>query len=206
MKTILFQGDSITDAERPRDDSRLGFGYALLATAELSFENPGEYNFINRGISGNTVVDIYTRIKRDIINLKPDYMSILAGVNGVCHDITRNDGVDSEKFYKIYSMLLEEVRTALPDTKIIILSPFIGKGILTEENYSLFESEVIKRVEKTELIAKKYNLNFVNLFEKFNDAFKIAPDSVWLRDGIHPTPAGHELIAREWLKAFNTIK
>ena len=73
MKTILFQGDSITDCGRNREQLEgTGTGYPLLVKAQLGFENPGEYTFINKGISGNRIVDLYARIKADIINLKPD--------------------------------------------------------------------------------------------------------------------------------------
>jgi len=87
-KIILFQGDSITDCGRSREDfSEIGKGYPMLVKAQLGFENPGEFEFQNRGISGNRIVDVYARIKSDIINLKPDYMSLLIGVNDVWHEL-----------------------------------------------------------------------------------------------------------------------
>ena len=104
-KVILFQGDSITDCGRDRNVSEsIGTGYPRLTAAKLGFENPGEYTFYNRGISGNRIVDLYARIKLDIINLKPDYMSILIGVNDVWHEVMRKNGVDTKKFEKIYSI------------------------------------------------------------------------------------------------------
>ena len=82
VKRILFQGDSITDMYRVRDlDHYAGCGYATLVSAQLGYENPGEYTFINRGIGGDRSIDILARIKKDAINLKPDYMSIFVGVN-----------------------------------------------------------------------------------------------------------------------------
>ena len=99
MKTILFQGDSITDADRSySDDNKRGLGYPQLVTARLGYDAAGEYNFINRGISGNRIVDVYARIKKDIININPDIMSILIGVNDVWHEINYNNGVETEKF------------------------------------------------------------------------------------------------------------
>ncbi|MCQ2440740.1 MAG: GDSL-type esterase/lipase family protein [Clostridia bacterium] len=90
MKKILFFGDSITDCGRNRDnDDSLGQGYPLLIKSELGFENPERYTFLNRGISGNRIVDLYARIKKDLINLAPDYVSILIGVNDVWHEIGR---------------------------------------------------------------------------------------------------------------------
>lgn len=205
MKTILFQGDSITDAGRSReDDNYLGGGYPHLVKATLGFEHPEEYKFINRGISGNRVVDLYARIKVDIINLKPDVMSILIGVNDVWHEFDIQNGVDAEKYYKIYSMLIEEVKAALPDIKIMILEPFTLCGDGNRNYYEGFRAEVEKRAEKAKQIAEKYNLTFIPLQKKLDEADKIAP-GYWLRDGVHPTEMGHELIKREWIKAFQTL-
>ncbi len=205
---ILFQGDSITDAGRDKESMTcMGRGYPHLVKAELGFECPGEFEFINKGISGNRIVDVYARIKRDIINLKPDFMSILIGVNDVWHENMESpNGVDAEKFYKIYDMLIEEVKAALPDIKIVILAPFVLKGTATEPYWEAFSTEVPKRAEKSELIAKKHNLKFVTLQDKFDEAAKKAPNDYWLFDGVHPTPMGHELIKREWIKAFKEYK
>ena len=131
---ILFQGDSITDTGRNREkDISLGSGYALFVSGSLGLTFPGEHEFLNRGISGNRVVDVYARIKSDIINLAPDFMSILIGVNDVWHEFEESpNGVDAEKYYRVYDMLLEEVTTALPKIKIMILEPFCLKGNGTE--------------------------------------------------------------------------
>ena len=206
MKTILFQGDSITDAGRSKDGGgNPGYGYSLLVRAELGLDNPGEYEFYNRGISGNRVTDVYARIKRDIINLKPDIMSLLIGVNDVWHELSIQSGVDNDKYYKIYCMLIEEIKESLPDIKIIILEPFVLKGTATEENWDIFEPEVAKRAESAKKVAEKYNLKFVPLQEKFNDALKFMPENYWLWDGVHPTSAGHEILKREWIKAFKEL-
>lgn len=212
MKTILFQGDSITDCGRSRDDNaQVGTGYALLVKAQLGFENPNQYQFYNRGISGNRIVDVYARIKADIINLKPDYMSLLIGVNDVWHEIMYNNGVDEEKFEKIYSMLIEEIKEALPELKIMILEPFCLKGVATDntetqpDKWERFDSEVKKRAAKAKLIAEKYGLVFVELQNKFDELTQQAEETYWLRDGVHPTPMGHEMIKREWIKAFEEL-
>lgn len=202
MKTILFQGDSITDCGR-KDD--MGMGYPLLVSAELGLEKPTEYAFINKGISGNRIVDVYARIKADIINLKPDVMSILIGVNDVCHEFALQNGVEAEKFYKIYCMLIEEIKQALPEIKIMLLEPFVLPGKCNEGEYNEWRAEVIKRAEKVRLVAEKYGLPFIPLQDKFDAACKNAPAVCWLRDGVHPTPIGHELIKREWIKTFNTL-
>ncbi len=212
MQTILFQGDSITDAGRSReDDMNAGIGYPTLVKGELGFEYPNQYIMYNRGISGNRVVDVYARIKADIINLKPDVMSILIGVNDVWHEFGGHNGVDAEKYFKIYSMLIEEIKTALPDVKIMILEPFVLRGDGTDntqdepDKWNIFHTEVLKRAEKARKIAETYNLPFIPLQDKFEEAAKLAPNDYWLRDGVHPTTAGHELIKREWIKTFKSL-
>ena len=206
MKRILFQGDSITDAGRSReDDKHLGIGYPRFVSGELALDNPGEYEFFNRGIGGNRIVDIYARIKKDLINLKPDVMSILIGINDVWHEVGEQNGVDAEKFFNVYSLIIEEVKAALPNIKIMIMEPFVLKARATEENWDYFETETAKRQEMAKKIAEKYNLKYIPLQDKFNEAAKLAPNDYWLGDGVHPTYAGHELIKREWIKAFKEL-
>ena len=204
---ILFQGDSITDAGRIRDnDANVGTGYPLLVKAKLGFEEPGKYEFINRGISGNRIVDVYARIKNDIINLKPDVMSILIGVNDVWHEYSNNpNGVDAEKYFKVYDMLIEEIKTALPAIKIMIMEPFVLKGTGTEESWELFSSEVKKRAKMAKKIAQKYDLTFIPLQAGFDELTQKAEESYWLADGVHPTPMGHEYIKNQWFKAFKQL-
>ena len=207
MQTILFQGDSITDAGRSRDNNNnLGAGYPTLVKGELGYDNPGQYTFYNRGISGNRIVDLYARIKADFINLKPDYLSILVGVNDVWHEYGLQNGVSAEKYFKIYSMLIEEIKEALPETQIMILEPFVLNGSGTEANFDEFQAEVRKRAEKAKEIAEKYNLSFIALQDKFDDAAKKASSEYWLIDGVHPTAMGHELIKRSWIKEFKKLQ
>lgn len=212
MERILFQGDSITDARRDRENTdNLGIGYPTLVKAQLGFENPEKFDFQNRGIGGNRIVDVYARIKTDIINLKPDYMSILIGVNDVWHELAMQNGVDAQKFEKIYCMMLDEIYQALPNVKIMILEPFVLEGPATCNNeeepnkWNIFSTEVKKRAEKAEIVAQKYNIPFISLQDKFDKVSENTENSYWLADGVHPTSMGHELIKREWIKHFEKI-
>ena len=204
---ILFQGDSITDALRSREnDTNFGTGYALLVKASLGFEEPGKYEFLNRGVSGNRIVNLYARMKCDILNLKPDVMSILIGVNDVFHDFKESpNGVDAEKFYKIYDMLITEVKEALPDLKIMILEPFVLQSGMPEEQWKIADAEVRKRAEMAKKIAEKHQLTFGPLQDGFCELAKNGGDSYWIGDGVHPTTMGHEYIKNEWLKAFKEL-
>ncbi len=206
MIKFLFQGDSITDADRIRDnDKNYGYGYPNLFAAEIGKAFPGEYSFINKGISGNRIVDLYARIKQDIINLNPDIMSILIGVNDVWHEINDKNGVAPEKFEKIYSMLIEEIKDALPNIKIIILEPFVLPGTGTSYAWDEFRSALELNAQAAKRVAEKYNLKFVPLMDKFDKACEKAEASYWLVDGVHPTAAGHAIIKDELRKAFDTL-
>ncbi len=223
MKKILFQGDSITDCGRVRNKEKnileknyniimkktpLGDGYPALVCAELS----GEYEFINRGVSGDRVPDIYARIVRDIIKIRPDYMSILVGVNDVWHGFDFNNGTGPDRYEKIYNLLIEEIKEELPDIKIMILEPFVLEGSATAnrkgqpQRYEKFRDGVMQMAEIAKSIAEKHNLKFVPLQSILDEETKKCTPTDLLSDGVHPTSRGHELIKKEWLKAFDDIK
>lgn len=208
MKIFLFQGDSITDAGRDdenEDNFGLGCGYPLLVGADLARNRKGEFRFINRGVSGDRITDVYARIKEDIINLKPDYMSILIGVNDVAHELTMQCGVVTEKFERIYAMLIEEIKEALPQIGIIIMEPFVLKGSATAELWDAYEAEVKAHGEAAKRIAEKFGLRFVELQAKFDEACADGDTRYWSVDGVHPTAAGHRIIKEELMKAIADI-
>lgn len=213
-KVILFQGDSITDCGRSRElDRAMGNGYATFVGGALGAKEPYAYKFYNRGISGNRVVDLYARIRKDMINLKPDYMSILIGINDVWHEYSQQNGVDAEKFEMVYDLLIKELKRDLPELKIMILEPFVLPGSATENTeehpgrWEYFRSETDLRRAAAKRIAEKHGLVFVPLQEMFDKVNADAPAmGYWLVDGVHPTYAGHELIKKEWLKAFELLK
>lgn len=206
MKTILFQGDSITDAARIRENSaNLGQGYPNFVAGRLGLQYPGEYSFINCGISGNRIVDLYARMKCDILNLKPDYMSILMGVNDAWHDINWNNGVSAPKFKKVYGMLLEEVQEALPEMKILLIEPFVLNGPATEAAFDCFREEVGLRAQAVKELADEYHLPFMPLQEDLDRLVMTAPASHWLADGVHPTVYFHQYLADKWIEVFKTM-
>ena len=201
MNTILFQGDSITDAGRDRTDwNSLGYGYPLFAGCRIALEHPNEYQCLNRGVSGDRVVDIYARMKVDIVNIKPDVLTVLVGINDVWHELINGNGVSVEKYRRIYRMLLEELREALPATKIILLEPFVLKGSATAEHLQYFKEEVAKRAAVVRELAQEFNLIFVPLQEDLNRIEKLAPEGYWLFDGVHPTGAFHQYLADKLLR------
>ena len=206
MKKILFFGDSITDACRAREsefDPQYGTGYVLQIYGRLCEKSPVDYRVINRGISGNRIVDLYARIKSDVWNEEPDVLSILIGINDIWHEI-RNNGVDVKRFEKIYRMLIEDTMERLPNAKIILMEPFYLPGSATSEYMDFFNQtpEYAKVVKK---IAADYNLYFLPLQKLFDDAAAKYTPATYLYDGVHPTTPGSVLIANEWMSLFERI-
>ena len=211
-KRILFQGDSITDCGRNKQDFyNMGGGYPNLIKGQLGADKPNEYEFINRGVSGNRIVDLYARIKADFINLNPDYASIFIGVNDAWHEINNQNGVDTEKFEKIYCMLIDEIKAACPNLKLMIISPYVVEGSATcntdeiPNRLERFKNDVGEKAAVCKKIAQKYSLPLIELQPIFDEACKSAPPSHWTWDGVHPSICGHELIKRIWLKTFENM-
>ena len=202
---IVFYGDSITDAHRDRSVdhylSSYGFGYPSFVAGELLSKNPEQYEIINRGISGNRIVDLYARIKADVWNLQPDVLSILVGVNDVWHEINYDNGVELERFDRIYRMMLDDTLKVLPNVKIILCEPFVLDGAATTEKYEDF-LQVKMYAKAVKQIAEDYNLAFVPLQEILEETAKRTAPEYVLADGVHPAIGGAKLIADEWLKVF----
>ncbi|MBQ9117014.1 MAG: hypothetical protein IJY04_08310, partial [Clostridia bacterium] len=136
----------------------------------------------------------------------------LIGVNDVWHEFSRQNGVSEEKFEKIYSMLIEEVKEALPNIKILIMEPFALPASATEgtledgtSKYDAFRLETEKRAAAAKRVADKYSLGFLPLQKLLDDAAAATTPGYWLADGVHPTEAGHALIAAEWIKKFKEM-
>lgn len=198
MKTILFQGDSITDALRSKQsDPYMGSGYATITAGKIAVDYPGKYRMLNRGISGNRSVDLYARIKTDVINLKPDILTVLIGVNDVWHEIAHQNGVAPDKYEKILSMFVEEVKETLPGIQMVLLEPFVLEGTSTLENFDLFEKQVTLTAQACRRVAQKYEIPLVSLQKPLAAFAQQTSNDYVLIDGVHPTYAGHELISRE---------
>lgn len=211
---IVFEGDSITDCGRNvNNGSRISIGqsYAMLVASKLGAEYPGEYEFVNSAVSGSRVVDLYARIKAECWNHNPDIISILVGVNDVWHEF--NGGVETERYKKVYSMYIEDTMAKFPNIKMMLLEPFVLKGRGTtgvgpdeeysEEKWNTFYTETRAKANVVKELAEKYGQVFVPLQERFEEAEKRYPQPYWIEDGVHPYPAGQQVIADAWLQAFD---
>lgn len=203
MKTILFQGDSITDCGRDKSDpASLGEGYAMLVARALEERYPGQFRFVNRGVSGDKVTQLSDRRQADIFDVKPDFMSILIGVNDVWHELTGARGVDVETYMEVYDRLLGEIRTRLPGVKLMLMEPFINEGTVTGKDIETFEGEMAMRSEVVQLLCAKHDVFFLPLQFDLYELEEQHPAGFWTLDGVHPTLNFHQYMADKWVRAF----
>ncbi|MBQ4269553.1 MAG: lysophospholipase [Clostridia bacterium] len=202
---ILMYGDSITDMGRSyaRDNApdSYGYGYVYYVASDLFQNDPAKYEIINRGVGGSKITSLYAQIKQSVWNLQPDVLSILCGVNDLWHDLDHNDGVELERWEKIYRMMIEDTIARLPNVKIIVCEPFVLKGCKTEANYEGF-LKIKEYAKVAKKLAEEYRLHFLPLQERLDEAAGKYNAEVFLYDGVHPNIAGARLIADEWLKLF----
>lgn len=203
---ILFQGDSITDAGRNRDDNScnnpgaLGTGYPMLAGAVL-LEKYASFNLkvYNKGISGNKVFQLAERWDVDCLSIKPDILSILIGVNDIWHKLDGHYNGTIEIYRKDFIALLDRTKKALPGVKLIICEPFAVRGVKAVDDK--WYPEFYGYQDAAQEIARQFDATFIPYQKIYDEAQKQAPGVYWTPDGVHPTLAGAQLMAHAWLTA-----
>jgi lysophospholipase L1-like esterase len=205
--SFLFQGDSITDGGRGRNEDWnhvMGQDYVFLISSRLWYDFPGEkFHFFNRGISGNKITDLAERWQTDTLDLKPDLLSILIGINDTSAWINGDNTFAVENYEARYHSLLQQTRQALPKIQFVICEPFILPVGNVKNRWEEYQSGVQQRQAAAKRLALEFNAVYVEFQDAFNRALKKAPADYWIWDGIHPTPAGHEMMAREWIQQVN---
>ncbi len=200
---ILFQGDSVTDAGREggllQPNRGLGLGYPIFVAGQLLSRYPDKgFEIINRGVSGNRVVDLYARWKIDALNLKPDVISILIGVNDTWHEFGNGNGVEVDRYEMVYHELLSWTKKVLPDVRLVLCEPFVLPFGAVGEKWI---DEMNSRRAIVKALASEFGAVFAPFQSVLNDACGRAPQEHWLADGVHPTTAGHALLADAWVEA-----
>lgn len=210
MTTILFQGDSLTDANRDREGKdtnvRLGDGYVNYIAANLMCDHPGIHIY-NTACAGDRISDLYGRWIEDTLNIEFDVLSILCGINDIGYALRLNKGADAEKFEFVYDRMLYEVKKEKPQASLILGEPFLFKlerdqvqyGTDIIDNWDVWNGHMLERRAIVKSLAEKYQTVFVPYGQTFEKACEKAPARHWSTDGIHLTMAGNELMAREWL-------
>jgi lysophospholipase L1-like esterase len=201
--TILFQGDSITDGNRGRNDDPnhiLGHGYAFAVASDLGSRFPGRnLKFINKGVSGDKVSDLLLRWENDCILLRPDVVSILAGINDILAAIGGTKTFEIRKFHDQVGELVTLTRKSLPNALLVVGEPFILPVGMVTKNPEHWSEMVTGAQRILKDLAKEYNAVHVPYQSAFTDACKKAEAPYWIWDGIHPTYAGHGLMKDLWI-------
>lgn len=181
---LLFQGDSITDADRNRQDPHdLGNGYPKYAAKYLKEEFPDkDIEFLDLGISGNQTIDLVERLQSDFIDIQPDIVSILIGINDTWHRAESKEWLDNDEFEKRYRTVLEAVKTKT-NAKIVMIEQFL----LPAEDKLFFHEDLDPKIQITRKLAREYADIFIPLDGLL--ASHICHDD-WKKvsaDGVHPT-------------------
>ncbi len=201
---VLFQGDSITDANRatgatgPNDASGLGDGYPRFIAARLLADRPADDLAIyNRGISGHKVPQLAERWDADALDLEPDVLSLLIGVNDIWHALDGSYDGTLADYEEGYHELLNRTRRALPDVKLVICEPFVLRTGAVDDRW-FPEIEGFRRAAREQ--AEIFGATFVPFQSMFDEAASQGQLEYWLYDGVHPTLQGHQLMADAWLE------
>lgn len=220
-KRVLFIGDSITDGawgnsnvwnatsdQRDQNDMNhiYGHGYMMIVASRFQTLYPEEeWQFWNRGISGNTLDDLAGRWQKDVLDLSPDVVSILIGTNDVEQALNDGTAIDTESWGNKLRMLLDETLKSNPETQFVLCTPFVAKAGWRgdSENYGKRHQMITELVKVTEKISNDYHATLVPFDTLVNEAISSTPNrpvSYWIWDGIHPTPAMHYRMAEMWIE------
>ena len=198
--TVLFQGDSITDTDRARfypDD--LGRGYALMAAGWYGARYPERgVRFLNRGVSGDCAVDLLARWEEDCLALRPTVLSILVGINETWRAFDAGTPTPVDAFARTYRELLSRTRAAQPAVRFILMEPF---SLPVAPERAAWRADLDPKIQAVRGLAQEFGARLVPLDGLFAQACARREPTYWAEDGVHPTPAGHALIAQAWLRA-----
>ncbi|MDD4032450.1 MAG: SGNH/GDSL hydrolase family protein [Bacteroidales bacterium] len=202
---VLFQGDSITDWGRRKNDKNpnnsgaLGTGYAFLAASELLNRFAGyDLKIYNRGISGNKVYQLNERWQEDCLDMKPSVLSILIGVNDFWHKLEGKYDGTVEIYERDYRALLQRTFKELPNVKLIICEPFAITNTSAVNDKWFPEFDGYR--EAAFKMSKEFDSVFIPYQKLFDKACKLAPGSYWSADGVHPSLAGAQLMSNAWME------
>lgn len=195
---ILFQGDSITDGGRNyRDRNDLGTGYAYIAASMLLALNAGKkLRVLNRGVSGDCSCDLVRRWERDCIDLKPNWVSIMIGINNTWRRYDQNEGTDTQVYEKEYREILDRTKE---DTHagLILIEPFL---LPFPDDRKSWREDLDPKIKVVNKLAAEYDAILIPMDKIFQQMLLFQGPEYWAEDGVHPTLAGHGFIAMKWME------
>ncbi len=199
---VLFQGDSITDAGRSReDDAEMGRGYAALIAAWFSALHPEmRVRFLNKGIGGNRVKDLKARWQTDCLDLKPDVVSIMIGINDTWRRYDSNNPTSVAEYESGFRDILAQSHEK--GSKLVIIEPFV---LPVPKDRETWREDLDPKIDAARRLAREFGALYIPLDGIFAQAAAVREPGFWAADGVHPTPPGHALIAQTWLKAVGAL-
>lgn len=195
---VLFQGDSVTDCGRNREDVYdLGVGYPMVISSILYHRLAGmNVKFINRGVSGDRSCDLVARWRTDCLDLKPTVVSILIGINDTWRRFDRDDPTSVEDYEKNYRTILDQTKKT--GARMIIMEPFVLPNPADRKEW---RADLDPKIHVARKLAKEYGAILVPTDGLMNAGFVATPDTYYSKDGVHPSYAGHGLVAEAWCRA-----
>ncbi|MCP4192635.1 MAG: SGNH/GDSL hydrolase family protein [Planctomycetaceae bacterium] len=202
---VLFIGDSITDMNWGRNEKDrnhyLGHSYVYLIGARLGVDMAeAKLEFFNRGHSGNRLTDLKNRWQKDVIEMKPDLLSVLIGVND--RKVKDPENFNIRQWEEDYNQLLSRSHDTNEQLRLVLIEPFVlqsGWYMTKGGEWDVSRAQIDQMRGVVTKLAKKFNAVHVPMQEVFDNAAKSVSPDQWIWDGVHPLPQGHELIARNWL-------
>ncbi|MEU8925515.1 SGNH/GDSL hydrolase family protein [Kitasatospora sp. NPDC048545] len=208
--TVMFTGDSITDCGRLESEDGLGFGYPLRIADEWGLRHPERpVTWLNTGIAGHKVMDLEARWQADVLDARPDVVSILVGVNDMGWHTLAPDGhvIPARDYAAGYRRLLAPLAEA--GTELILVEPFLlpvsgtveaGHALVDDEVRKAWRSDLDPKIQAVRDLAKEYGAHLLAADVMFAELAAENGPEHWAADGVHPTPAGHAALAEAWLR------
>jgi lysophospholipase L1-like esterase len=208
--TVMFTGDSITDCQRVESEDGLGFGYPLRIAGEWGLRHPDRpVTWLNSGIAGNKVMDLEARWQADVLDVRPDVVSILAGMNDVGWHAYDPDGyvIPAEEFGATYDRLLAPLAAA--GTQLILIEPFllpigatieVGAAQVGVEGRRKWRADLNPKIQVVRELAHMYDAHLIAADGMYAELAATTGPEYWAADGVHPTVAGHAALAAAWLR------
>lgn len=204
-QVVLFQGDSVTDCGRDREDiTSLSNGYAgKVASIYNTLFPDNEVVFINKGVSGNRVPDLIVRYMEDFLDLEPDFISILIGINDVWRRYDANDPTTLDSFFDHYEYLLKMIRHNMPDTKIMLIEPFVLPSL---PDRAAWREDLDPKIQVVRELARQYADYYIPMDGIYASlcANTYTPTEL-TEDGVHPSQLGHAVLAEAYLKTLEIL-
>lgn len=208
--TVLFTGDSITDSQRKESEDGLGCGYPLRIAGEWGLRRPDRpVTWLNSAIADNKVMDLESRWQTDVLDARPDVVSILVGINDVGWHSYDPDGyvIPAEDYAAGYDRLLAPL--AESGAELILIEPFllpisgdieVGDMQLGVAERKKWRVDLDPKIQVVRELARKYGAHLLAADGMFAELSATTGPEYWAADGVHPTPAGHAALAETWLR------